>query len=166
MDFEEVYKRNVDTVYRVCFGYLKNVQDTQDAVEDTFVKILQKPVKFENAEHEKAFLIKTSANICKNILKHWSRKNENIEDYENLSVNQGFEIDETLQEVLNLSPKLRSAVYLYYYEGYPTKTIAKLLGTTDTAVRMRLSEARKQLKANIEENNRNFELALGVTSEN
>ena len=40
----------------------------------------------------------------------------------------------------------REAVYLHYYEGYGTRAVARILETTDDAVRQRLSRARARLK--------------------
>lgn len=35
-EIAEIYARHVDTVYRVCFAYLKNPADTEDMVQSTF----------------------------------------------------------------------------------------------------------------------------------
>ena len=34
----ELYERNFDTLYRVCYMYMKNIQDTEDAVHNAFLK--------------------------------------------------------------------------------------------------------------------------------
>lgn len=65
----EIYSRNLDTVYRVCWLYMKNKSDTEDAVSDTFVKLMRSDMKFKNREHEKAWLIVTAENVCKDIIK-------------------------------------------------------------------------------------------------
>ena len=40
-EIAEIYERQVKTVYGVCFSYLKNPADTEDAVADTFVKMIK-----------------------------------------------------------------------------------------------------------------------------
>ena len=68
-DFEQAYLRNVDTVFRVCFIYLKQSRaDLEDAVQDTFLKLIKADKRFESLEHEKAWLIVTATNTCKNYL--------------------------------------------------------------------------------------------------
>lgn len=42
MKFKEIYERNVDTVYRICYSYLKNKPDAEDIVQETFYKITKK----------------------------------------------------------------------------------------------------------------------------
>jgi len=55
-------------------------------VQEALYKLIKSDTTFESVEHEKAWLIRTAANICKNNLRHWWRKRKNLEDYENLHV--------------------------------------------------------------------------------
>lgn len=68
-NIREIYERHFVTVYRVCFMYLRNVHDTEDAVHNTFMKLIEKQKCFESTEHEKAWLIRVSQNVCKNMLR-------------------------------------------------------------------------------------------------
>lgn len=70
-EITEIYERHFSMVYRVCFSYMKNPQDTNDMVQNTFMKLVEHGVEFENPEHEKAWLIVTASNLCKNHLRHW-----------------------------------------------------------------------------------------------
>ena len=45
----------------------------------------------------------------------------------------------------------REAVVLFYYEDLPTEEIARILGTTPGAVRVRLSRAREKLRSILKE---------------
>lgn len=109
----EAYRRNIDTVYRVCWLYMKNVSDTEDAVSDTFVRLMRSDMTFESEEHEKAWLIAAARNICRDVLKSPKRKNEPLD--ENMLTGENL-TDETLAAVKELPEKYRTAVYLYYYE--------------------------------------------------
>ena len=72
---EEIYRRNCDMVYRVCLLQLKHEQDALDAVSETFVRLFQKKPDFADTEHEKAWLIRTAINYCKDVQKSfWKRK--------------------------------------------------------------------------------------------
>lgn len=146
-EIEEIYNRHVDTVYRVCFSHMKNKADTEDIVQETFLKLISGNWQFESESHEKAWLIVTACNACKDALKHWRRKVENIDDYYPLLESAApYEENDMLSAVLALPVKYKEVVYLYYYEGYHTSGIAKMLRCSDTAVRNRLSRARKFLK--------------------
>jgi len=147
---EEIYERNFTMVYRVSFSYMKNKPDTDDIVSEVFLKLIKiKPV-LNNTEHEKAWLLRTASNLCKDFLKNRRHKNKNIDDYENIESENQFEIDETLRIVMTLPERYKNAVYLYYYEGYTTEEIAKILKKPHSTVRNHLHEARKLLKGVLE----------------
>ena len=139
----EIYRRNVDTVYRVCWLYMKNQSDTEDAVSDTFVRLMRSDITFENEEHEKSWLIVTARNICKDVLKSPKYQNEPLD--ENMLTGETL-TDEMLAAVKELPEKYRTAVYLYYYEGYTCGEIADMLGTIKSTVISRLARGRKILK--------------------
>ena len=147
---EEIYERNVSMVYRVSFSYMKNKPDTDDIVSEVFLKLMKIKILFQNEEHEKAWILRTTINLCKDYLKHWRRKSENIDDYENLEVGAQFEIDETFEIVMNLPERYKDVIYLYYYEGYSTEETARILKKPHSTIRNHLHEARKLLKGVLE----------------
>ncbi len=147
----EIYHRHVDTLYKVCFMLLKNVSDTEDAVQTVFIKLLQSNKSFTDHEHEKAWLIRTAQNHCRNILKHWwSRKKVNIESLPEQTIPKRDDLKDVWRQVLDLPTKYKTVVYLYYYEGYSTKEIAHMLNIKESTIRSQLHTARKLLKISIE----------------
>lgn len=149
-NIEEIYRRQFDMVYRISFSYLKNSSDTEDASADVFAKLMKKSVTFRNAEHEKAWLIRTTINTCKDYLKHWWHSRVNIDDCENLQSNDLFPIDETLKTVMKLPTHYKDVIYLYYYEGYTSKEVAEILRKPHSTIRGHLREARNLLRGVLE----------------
>lgn len=142
--FLQIYDRQVDTVYRVCYSFMKNKPDTEDMVQETFLRLLSKGKRFENQRHETAWLIVTASNLCKDALKNWWRRNENIDDFPDLAGDEKQE-DTVLEAILQLPEEHKDAVYLYYYEGYSTTEIARYSGCPESTVRSRLMRAKKKL---------------------
>ena len=68
-----LYRRHVGMVYQICLMLLKNVPDAEDAVQTVFRKLLEYGRTLQGPEHEKAWLIVTARNECKNQLRHWWR---------------------------------------------------------------------------------------------
>jgi RNA polymerase sigma-70 factor (ECF subfamily) len=152
-EIAEIYNRQVETVYRVCFAYLKNGPDTEDAVADTFVKLIKKRPYFESEEHEKAWLIRVAINVCKDCLKHWWRKRNDLADYmdyvkavDTHEAKNARETDGVLDAVLGLPDKYKSVVYLYYFEGYKSAQIAQALDRPPSTIRNYLHDARAILR--------------------
>ncbi len=77
-EITKIYDRHFHTVYRVCFSFMKNEEDAEDMVQETFLKLISCKKQFESEEHEKAWLIVTASNTCKDELRRWKRRLENI----------------------------------------------------------------------------------------
>lgn len=149
--FEEIYETNVDMIYKICLLYLKKTHDAEEATQETFVKYLRYLPRFENTEHEKRWFIKTSTNTCKNYLKSaWFKK---VIYYDKLpELSEEDKQEEILQEILDLPNKYKTTIYLFYYEGYSTDEIAKILDIKPSTARSNLHRARKKLKVSLEGN--------------
>ena len=150
-EFEAIYLRHADTVYRVCFLYMKSHSaDLEDAVQNTFLKLMRSGKRFENTEHEKAWLIVAAGSVCKSALKTaWKRRVVLKECGETIPDTQPE--DETLACVLALPDKYKTAVYLHYYEGYSGEEIAAMTGSKPSTVYSLLHRGRKQLKSMLRE---------------
>lgn len=80
------------------------------------------------------------------MLGHWWRKRESIERYDGLPDAERTDESDVLEAVLALPDRYKTAVWLYYYEGYTGAEIAKLLNKPQSTVRNHLHEARAILK--------------------
>lgn len=150
-DITQIYYRHVETVYRVCFSFMKNAADTEDLVQETFLKLIACKKRFQSENHEKAWLIVTASNACKDALRRQGHTAGNVEDYPLAAEEEAFmEDNPVLEAILELPEKYRLVVYLYYYEGYHTAEIAKMMKCNSSTVRNRLARARKQLKKYME----------------
>ena len=142
---EEVFTAYGDMLFRLCFIMLGNEADAKDAVQDTVVSYLRKNDGFKSADHEKAWLITTAKNKCRDIFRFRSRHQEiNIDDLQELLPDK---TDTNIIEILMSIPeKYRLVITLYYVEGYKVNEIAKIIKKTPSAVKMRLQTGRKMLK--------------------
>jgi len=131
--------------------YMKNKADTEDMTQTTFLRLISSGVNFENHEHERAWLIRTAVNLCKNSLKSFWNKTVAFDEAVDSEISQFIpDPDETLKKVMALTPKLKTALYLYYYEGYNTEEIAGLMSKPVSTVRGYLHRGRSALKKKIE----------------
>ena len=145
-EFMDIYCRNVDTVYYVCYSFMKNKPEAEDMVQETFLRLISTGKQFENDRHEKAWLIVTASNLCKNALKRSWRREESMEDNPQLAAQTVKPHNEVLEAILSLPTDYKTVVYMYYYEGYSGEEIAKFLRCPHATVRTRLARARKLLK--------------------
>lgn len=147
-DFRQLYLRHVDMVYRICLLYLKNRTDTEDAVQNIFLKAWEKQVCFKDTSHEKAWFITVTRNYCKDVLKSsWRKKQVCMEEIEIPERDGRTEKDDAvLDAVMELPAKYREVLYLYYFEGYAAKELAVILKRKESTVQSQLAAARKKLE--------------------
>ena len=145
-----LYRRHVDMVYQVCLMLMKNVPDAEDAVQTVFRKVMEYDRPFRDHEHEKAWLIVTARNECKNRLKHWGRPRRESEEVLNTLAWEQPEDGALWETILRLPEKYRLVLYLHYYQGYTALETAEMLGKTPSTVRGWLVQARWKLKELLE----------------
>ena len=145
-----LYRRHVGMVYQICLMLLKNVPDAEDATQTVFQKAMEYDKPFRDPEHEKAWLIVTARNHCKNQLKHWWRtKRAGEEILQNLTWEQPSD-GELCDLILTLPEKYRMVLYLHYYQGYTALETAEILGKNPSTIRTWLVQARWKLKEILE----------------
>lgn len=147
---EELYDKYFAAVYSICFLYMKNQADACDMVQETFLRLLQGDFAYEDEEKARAWLIVTASNCCKSQLRRSWRKKQVA--YDASVHDRGREETDNLllRMVEELEEKYRLPVYLYYFEGYHSEEIAKMLRVNASTVRSRLAKARKILRLELE----------------
>ena len=139
-----------DMILRISYMYLKHTQDAEDICQDVFMKLLAKDYHFNEPSAEKAWIIRTTINACKDHLRtnFWKRMTMLNDDYD-IPAPDGPESD-LLPLVCKLPKNYRISIYLHYYEGYPVKEIASILKKPENTVSAYLSRGRKKLKTVLE----------------
>ena len=147
---ETLVERYANTMLRAAAAILGDFHEAEDAVQDAFLRYLEKRPEFRDERHEKAWLLTVTANGCKSRLRA-SKRHPTVQLLDTVPAPDG-ESRELLEAVLNLPANQRAAVHLFYYEGYTTDEIAKILGQRPGTVRSHLSRAREALREQLKEN--------------
>ena len=146
-----LYRRYAGMVYQIGLMLLKNAPDAEDAVQTVFRRAMERDEPFSGPDHERAWLIVTARNECKNQLKHWWRTRRESEDALNKLTWEQPEDGELWETILTLPEKYRLVLYLNCYQGYTTQETAELMGKNPSTVRSWLCRARRRLKDLLEE---------------
>lgn len=149
--YNKIVENYSDMIFRIAYQYLYNKYDAEDIVQEVFVKLLSRKVIFKDEEHVKSWLIRVTINQCldykKSLVKRSTVPIENMEiPFENKE--EGI-----LEELQLLKEDERNILYLYYYEGYKIKEIAKILKQKQNTINSKLTRARKKLKEIMEVKN-------------
>ena len=145
-----LYRRYAGMVYQIGLMLLKNAPDAEDAVQTVFRRAMERDEPFSGPDHERAWLIVTARNECRDQLKHWWRRcREEASALDTLTWEQPEDAS-IWEQVAALPEKHRLVLFLHYYQGYATGEIAQMLGENPSTVRSRLAQARKKLKLRLE----------------
>ncbi len=153
-DFKIKYDLYKDTIYRIAYTYVHNHQDSEDVLQEVFIKYLNSNDLFESLDNEKYWLIRVTTNICKNkVTSFWNKKiiiNENVID---VAQNKDETEKARIYSILtNLPNKYKEPLVLYYYEDFKIEEIAKILKKTTSCIKKRLERGRQMIKKEIEVN--------------
>ena len=147
-NIKQTIEKYADTVYRIALTRCETIENAEDVFQDVFMKYSEKMPNFENEEHEKAWFIRVTINLTKNIKQSaWNKKIVVLED------NIAFEKQEETEvfSIINQLPKnYKTVIYLLYYEGYKVKEIATLMKTKEGTIKTWLFRAREMLKEQLE----------------
>ena len=143
---ERLLKEYGNHVLRLAYSYLHNIQDAEDILQETLIRYLQNAPVFRSSEHEKAWLLRVAANLSKNRIDYnWIRETDELD--EKLQEEEREDLAFVWEAVRKLPENYREVIHLYYYEGYSTKEIAKILQSRESTVRSNLKRGREKLKA-------------------
>ncbi len=146
-EFLDIYERQAGRVYAICCFYLGNPADAQDAVQNIFIRLLEKQDAFCDRQHEEAWFYTVARNHCRDILRSgWRKKRVDMaipvqEKPKEAAGNECLE-----QALRGLPVKQKEVLYLYYYEEYSVKEISALLHRKESTIQSQLAAGRKKLK--------------------
>ena len=153
---EETICRIVETysamLLRLASTRLSAAADAEDVVQEVFLYLVEHRVPFRDAEHEKAWLIRTTLHRASNFRKRAEARNLPLEDAAASAAEAPPDEKRMLLDAVRALPeKYAAVVYLHYYEGYSMKEIAKALGVPAATVGTWLARGRKTLRRLLEE---------------
>lgn len=139
-----------DSMYRVAKTLLYSDADCADAIQEAIVKAFTNLHTLRQDSYAKTWLTRIVINECYAIMRRQKRM-VSLEDY---TCEEGVwqeDYSSLYEAVAALPQESRLCVALYYLEGYSVKETAKLLDTTESAVKNRLLRARAKLRDELED---------------
>lgn len=152
----QLFSEHGDEVIRICFLYLRNREDAEDAAMEAFSRALAKSAGFRGGSQPRTWLVRIAINVCKDMLRSRSRrKNLGSTPLEDIPANDELSVQEdrlaVSSAISSLPPIYREAAVLHFYNGFTIKESAKIAGITQTAMAFRIRRARELLKKSLGE---------------
>lgn len=145
--FTHLAHQYMDTVFRLAYSYLKCSADAEDVTQNVLLKLYQADeTAFRSEDHIRYWLVRVTVNECNSFFRSPWRRAEPLEQYMGTLELPGPEHEDLFRAVMALPVKYRVVIHLYYFEGYSSDEIARLLDIPAATVRTRMARARAQLK--------------------
>lgn len=148
-ELEDVIHRYQTTVFGLALAKTGSRTDAEDVFQEVFLAYYQSTRPFTDEEHRKAWLLRTTLNLCKRVTcSPWRRRAIPLEGEpeRETAVFQLPEENQLWQALAQLDQAYRVPLYLFYFQELSTQEIAKAMSLREGAVRMRLSRGREQLR--------------------
>lgn len=163
---EHLVSRYADLILRVSFTYLRSTHDAEDICQEVLLKLIRRDRPFESAEHERAWVIRVTANACRDRIRSDARHQvvniDGVPEPEAPDAPSASEIlrrdTRVLDAVMRLPLRYRQAIYLHYYENYPIREIARTLDASEAACAQLLSRGRAMLRTMLEGDDHELDL--------
>lgn len=153
-DFVALVEEHQAALLRMCYMVLRDREAARDAVQETFLKAYRGMTKFRGNSSGKTWLVTIAMNTCRDMRRSaWLRfvdRRLTPEDLPAASVPPTENDRELTLRVMQLPPKLREVVVLYYYQDMNMLEVAKALGLAQSTVAARLARARERLREVLE----------------
>ena len=162
--FEAIYQATYRQVYYTCMSFLKNEQNAQDIMQDTYITALTHMQQLANPDRILAWLNRIAVNKCKTFLsKNMPEEfREEVVDRDGLEENDNFlpenyvtnsEKRKIVLEIMQeeLSAVQYQTILLYYYNEMSVSEIAECMNCPEGTVTYRLSSARGKIKRAVQD---------------
>ena len=141
----EMTEKYFNTVYRLALNQMKDKEMAEDVTQDVFIKYINLDKDFESEEHVKAWLIRVTINMCKNVFNAaWFKKSAPLE--EDIAYEEKEDMSHVYEAVQELPKKYKAVIHLFYYEDMSIASIASCLGEKESTIKSQLHRAREILK--------------------
>ncbi len=158
--FDRLYDKYKNMALHTAYLITGNLADSEDIVQDTFVKVFLHCTELKNDGGFKAWMMQI---LVRTAYKSGKKKSREVPDEEVIEKADTRTKQSLLEQVLEreteqqlfeairgLPLKQRTVVILFYYQEYSVSEIAKICGCLEGTVKSRLHSARGQLKRKLE----------------
>ena len=150
---ETVIQRYKGTVYSVALSYVSSRDDADDIFHEVFLIYFRTNPQFNDEEHRKAWLIRTTINCSKRVVDSTYRKRTvPMDEMEEESFEFQTKEENAVYVALQALPeKYRTVLHLFYFEDMSIDMICKVLDLKASTVKVQLMRGREMMKEKLKE---------------
>ena len=135
-------------LYCIAKSKIDNENDIDDVIQETMIIAFLNIKKLKNSSFFKTWIIRILINNCNKFYKR--KKYKSLDEAEEIKKTNGVEMDlsniEFKDFISFLSEDERTILTLFYYLGYTTKEISKILNKREGTICSKISRAKTKIK--------------------
>ena len=156
-DFRAIYEANYHLIIQVIQHIVYNLEIAEDLTQETFERFYVKNMTFPSEDDAKYWLLRVAKNLALNHIRRNRREIQMIEKIKKVPVENSSKegIGKVIEEeskrevrlaISQLPENLRLVIQLKEFSDLDYKSIGKVLGISETNVKVRVHRARKKLE--------------------
>lgn len=155
---EEAYRQIVeeygDRLLRTCYLILRDREEAEDVVQETFIKVFSKIEDFREDSGLYTWIYTIALNLSRDRLRRkrdtlaledeWVGNND-VESH----VEKNIEREILRKELFGMDPLYREVLVLFYFEELSIKEISNLINENEGTIKSKLSRGRNRLRESL-----------------
>ena len=142
-----IYDKLARRIFMLCLSILGNKQDAEDAMQQTFLKLMSSSNGYKRGTNSKAYILKTAQNISLNLLEKRKRESQLISPEDENIPFFDEENFRDLESLALLSEEERQIVVLKIECSMTHKQIASIVGLSTAACEKKYRRGLKKLES-------------------
>jgi RNA polymerase sigma-70 factor (ECF subfamily) len=142
---ETLIRKFASAVLGLCIAHTKNFHDSEDIMQEVFLKAITKLKTLRDETHARSWLLQIARRMCVDYYRQCSKRWPVPDDFPAPSESTDENIKRLHEAISKLPDGYREPITLYYLDGRNCASVAKTLGISEEAVRSRLVRARLRL---------------------
>jgi RNA polymerase sigma-70 factor, ECF subfamily len=161
--FGRIMEAHERRVLRVALRLLNNPQDAQDAAQEVFLRLYKKLKGLDSLRGCEPWLYRVTVNVCRDMARarrRWVSLEEGPAAAEAdafADAERGEQRRMVSRALSRLGEKERAALVLRDVEGFSTREVAAMLGSSEATVRSQICSARLKIRESVSRLRRRME---------
>lgn len=149
-----------EKLYRYAYRFLEDAEQSQDAVQEIFIKLWNQKERLNEIENIEAFAIRVTRNHCLDVIKSRRTVSLDVNDYFKDRISDESDPEKELYKsdsmiklaklIEELTEPHRTVLRMRDIDGYTNEEVGETLGLSAGNVRVVLSRARKKVREGLE----------------
>jgi RNA polymerase sigma-70 factor (ECF subfamily) len=155
MNFESIYSRDWQKIFRLCMGYVNDTDAAKDLTQETFIKIWKQLPNFRNDSSVGTWIYRIASNTCLRQIQKDNKMPKSVLPAQFLVETPQKDTEDDITSLYQYISELMEVdriIISLKLEDVNQKGIAKIVGISEGNVRVRVHRIKEKLTQKFKQN--------------